>query len=180
MILFEVVQMLLRFANNNTTNNNGGNLRDMWDKLNSKGNLKMAKEKDLVDLYRNLKMARENDLVDLQGIDDAMAAMASRLEGGSGGLGCIYSWVSTYKMQRATTTGLPLPAPFLTPAMEEAARSVISRHLVASRQLACHNALGGIGKNVRRVGQKSSGRTQLHRARDGDLREQSTQGGLIN
>ncbi|CAD6269086.1 unnamed protein product [Miscanthus lutarioriparius] len=130
MILFEVVQMLLSFAEEEeeakakakaeakTTTNindaNVGNLRKRWDdKLKSQGNL--------------LRMARENDLVDLQRIDEAMAAMVSSLEGGSG-LGCIYSWVSSCQMQRATTTGLPVPPPFrLTRAMEAAARNVFDK-----------------------------------------------------
>ncbi|XP_066357555.1 uncharacterized protein [Miscanthus floridulus] len=131
MILFEVVQMLLSFAKEeeeetkakakaeaktttNTNDANVGNLRKRWDdKLKSQGNL--------------LRMARGNDLVDLQRIDEAMAAMASSLEGGSG-LGCIYSWVSSCQMQRATTTGLPVPPPFrLTPAMVAAARNVFDK-----------------------------------------------------
>ncbi|TVU03123.1 hypothetical protein EJB05_51351, partial [Eragrostis curvula] len=34
------------------------------------------------------------------------------------GVGCIYSWLSSHYMQRATVTGLPAEAVFRTPAME--------------------------------------------------------------
>ncbi|KAL6868298.1 hypothetical protein ACP4OV_015143 [Aristida adscensionis] len=55
--------------------------------------------------------------VDLGGIDSDVKAMVSSLKRGLG-VGCIYSWMWSYTMQRATTTGLPSAA-FLTPAMEE-------------------------------------------------------------
>ncbi|KAJ1253921.1 hypothetical protein BS78_K152000 [Paspalum vaginatum] len=61
--------------------------------------------------------------LNLGGIDRDISAMVDILNHGGLGLGCIYSWMSSYQMQRATTaTGLPPVAPasgsFRTPAME--------------------------------------------------------------
>ncbi|WVZ54437.1 hypothetical protein U9M48_005229 [Paspalum notatum var. saurae] len=60
--------------------------------------------------------------LDLGGIDKDISTMVDILNQGGLGVGCIYSWLSSYQMQRATTaTGLPAVAPaggFRTPAME--------------------------------------------------------------
>ncbi|KAJ1274258.1 hypothetical protein BS78_05G048600 [Paspalum vaginatum] len=57
--------------------------------------------------------------LDLGGIDKDISAMVDILNQGGLGLGCIYSWMSSYQMQRAATaTGLPAGGGFRTPAME--------------------------------------------------------------
>lgn len=114
---------------NTATPTTGGLLRSTWDELKKQG--------------KNLKVAQKiSDLIDLRGIDNDMEAMASCLqrEGVSSGLSCIYSWVSSYKMQRATTTGLPPPppppapaTPFLTPAMEAMVHNARNKQLVAQK-----------------------------------------------
>ncbi|KAL6658592.1 hypothetical protein ACP70R_004178 [Stipagrostis hirtigluma subsp. patula] len=58
--------------------------------------------------------------LDLGGIDRDINAMVGNLKQGLG-VGCIYSWLSSYQMQRATVTGLPVDTVatvFRTPAME--------------------------------------------------------------
>ncbi|TVU50088.1 hypothetical protein EJB05_01445 [Eragrostis curvula] len=58
--------------------------------------------------------------LDLGGIDKDINAMVGVLKQGSG-VGCIYSWLSSYLMQRPTITGLPAhkeATRFRTPAME--------------------------------------------------------------
>ncbi|CAD6258782.1 unnamed protein product [Miscanthus lutarioriparius] len=117
MIMLEVLEMLASFAEEYSMTKKkeevGGLLRRKWEEERKK--------------TRNyLEVAQEmSDLIDdLRRIDDDMEAMAKCLqkEGVSSGLSCIYSWVSSYQMQRATT-GLPLPPPapatppFLTPDM---------------------------------------------------------------
>lgn len=57
--------------------------------------------------------------LDLGSIDRDIDAMVGVLNQGLG-VGCIYSWLSSYQMQRATATGMPsvAAAGFRTPAME--------------------------------------------------------------
>ncbi|CAD6258292.1 unnamed protein product [Miscanthus lutarioriparius] len=62
------------------------------------------------------------NFLDLGGIDKDINAMVGILKQGLG-VGCIYSWLSSYQMQRATTTGLPgahmvATGQFRTPAMD--------------------------------------------------------------
>ncbi|KAK3139859.1 hypothetical protein QOZ80_5AG0391650 [Eleusine coracana subsp. coracana] len=58
--------------------------------------------------------------LDLGGLDNDINAMVGILQHGLG-VGCIYSWLSSYEMQRGTVTGLPYHldgAQFRTPAIE--------------------------------------------------------------
>lgn len=82
----------------------GNKLRDMWEAF------KTSNKKPW-------KGAQESGL-SLEGIEKDMEAMVKCLKQGLG-VGCVYSWVSSHRMQRATTTGLPTTAAFLTPKMKE-------------------------------------------------------------
>ncbi|TVU00873.1 hypothetical protein EJB05_53687, partial [Eragrostis curvula] len=62
-------------------------------------------------------------LLDLGSIDADINAMVGILKEGLG-VGCIYSWLSSHYMQRATVTGLPAEAVFRTPAMEAMVQEV--------------------------------------------------------
>lgn len=135
MIRSRVVQVLVSFAerfqggSKEKAARQGQRLRQSCEELLKRlegGNLGMA----AAHLHKRYNCGRV-DLI--KGIGMDIEAMASCLERGWG-LGCIYSWVSSYEMQRPTTTGLPPPAtfPFLTPAMEEAARNVSKHYLVAA------------------------------------------------
>lgn len=87
--------------------------------------------------------------LDLGGIDKDVNAMVSSLMQGLGA-GCIYSWVSSYQMQRATVTGLPshrTATGFRTPAMEAMvhdARKQLAMEAPAQRQdqEVCNRAIG--------------------------------------
>ncbi|CAD6258306.1 unnamed protein product [Miscanthus lutarioriparius] len=68
------------------------------------------------------------NFLDLGGIDKDINAMVGILKQGLG-VGCIYSWLSSYQMQRATTTGLPgahmvATGQFRTPAMDAMVQDV--------------------------------------------------------
>ncbi|KAG2629074.1 hypothetical protein PVAP13_3KG402318 [Panicum virgatum] len=63
------------------------------------------------------KAATPKSLLDLGSIDGDVNAMVGILRKGLG-VGCIYSWLSSHEMQRATVTGLPAEAMFRTPVME--------------------------------------------------------------
>jgi len=63
------------------------------------------------------KAATPKSLLDLGSIDGDVNAMVGILRKGLG-VGCIYSWLSSHEMQRATATGLPAEAMFRTPVME--------------------------------------------------------------
>ncbi|RLM87499.1 hypothetical protein C2845_PM04G17190 [Panicum miliaceum] len=80
----------------------GNELREMW--------------KDFKKSKRSWKDAQESGL-NLEGIENDISAMVKSLKQGLG-VGCVYSWVLSYQMQRATTTGLPAAA-FLTPKMKQ-------------------------------------------------------------
>ncbi|CAO2186748.1 unnamed protein product [Urochloa humidicola] len=107
MIRFDVLKVLVNFLKKKQGNNLGEALQSKWDELRE---------------GERFQMAQKMDLLDLGGIGNDMDAMVRCLnEGGSGGgLRSIYSWVSSYRMQRFATTGLLRPATaFLTTEMEE-------------------------------------------------------------
>jgi len=54
------------------------------------------------------------------------------------GVGCVYSWVLSYKMQRAATTGLPAAA-FLTPKMKQVAERAQEESAQAASSSAASN-----------------------------------------
>ncbi|KAG2560021.1 hypothetical protein PVAP13_8KG007700 [Panicum virgatum] len=120
MIMLEVLEKLIDATTTKTAKKQmtgkkittGEELRSMWRNL----------KKDGEYLKKVVAKNEENsDLLDLQWIDNDIEAMASCLDEKGLGLGHIYSWVSRYQMQRATTTGLPQPTktPFLTLDMEK-------------------------------------------------------------
>ncbi|KAK3139860.1 hypothetical protein QOZ80_5AG0391670 [Eleusine coracana subsp. coracana] len=81
--------------------------------------------------------------LDLGGMDKDVTAMVNSLKRGLGS-GCIYSWMSSYQMQRATVTGLPshsVETRFRTPAME-------AMVLEAGKQLAMEAHVQGQDKEV--------------------------------
>ncbi|KAL6868296.1 hypothetical protein ACP4OV_015141 [Aristida adscensionis] len=78
-------------------------------------------------LQRQWKQFKQSDaswkeaptaFLDVGGFDRDINMMVRSLRHGLG-VGCVYSWMSSYQMQRPTVTGLPAAPAFLTPAMEE-------------------------------------------------------------
>ncbi|EEC69214.1 hypothetical protein OsI_38211 [Oryza sativa Indica Group] len=87
--------------------------------------------------------------VDLGRIENDIHAMVSCLKRGLG-LGCVYSWVSSYQMQRATTTGLPTTSSFLTPAMEDMVHQARKQ---SEKDAAATSAAGGGTRMALRPGE---------------------------
>jgi hypothetical protein len=100
-------------------------------------NLLQRKWKEFKNSNESWKEAPRSFL-DLGGLDKDITAMVSSLKCGLGA-GCIYSWLSSYQMQRATVTGLPSDTTatrFCTPAMEAMVQE-------AGKQLAMEEASEG-------------------------------------
>ena len=129
------------------------------------------------------------NLLNLGGIDQDISAMVGILKQGLG-VGCIHSWVSSYQMQRATTTGLPgahmvATGQFRTPAMDamvqEAHRQLAKEASAqdAGTSIVCKRAvelLDGVNKrfdlwckldhDLPRTNQPSSHQEEGHESRD--------------
>jgi len=129
------------------------------------------------------------NFLDLGGIDKDINAMVGILKQGLG-VGCIYSWLSSYQMQRATTTGLPgahmvATGQFRTPAMDamvqEAHRQLAKEASAqdAGTSIVCKRAvelLDGVNKrfdlwckldhDLPRTNQPSSHQEEGHESRD--------------
>jgi hypothetical protein len=100
-------------------------------------NLLQRKWKEFKNTDESWKEAPRSFL-DLGGLDKDVTAMLNSLKRGLGA-GCIYSWLSSYQMQRATVTGLPSDTTatrFCTPAMEAMVQE-------AGKQLAMEEASKG-------------------------------------
>ncbi|CAD6258296.1 unnamed protein product [Miscanthus lutarioriparius] len=129
------------------------------------------------------------NFLDLGGIDQDISTMVGILKQGLG-VGCIHSWVSSYQMQRATTTGLPgahmvATGQFRTPAMDamvqEAHRQLAKEASAqdAGTSIVCKRAvelLDGVNKrfdlwckldhDLPRTNQPSSHQEEGHESRD--------------
>ncbi|GJN34953.1 hypothetical protein PR202_gb23670 [Eleusine coracana subsp. coracana] len=81
--------------------------------------------------------------LDLGGMDKDVTAMVNSLKRGLG-YGCIYSWMSSYQMQRATVTGLPshsVETRFRTPAMEAMVQQAMEAPVPGQDKEVCKHAV---------------------------------------
>ncbi|XP_062200775.1 uncharacterized protein LOC133903417 [Phragmites australis] len=98
--------------------------KDKGDVLETAAYQYLEKEwKNFKESNKSWKNAQEIGL-DLEHFENDIEAMLSSLK--RLGMGCVYSWVSSYEMQRATTTGLPTTA-FLTPKMQAEVQKALEK-----------------------------------------------------